>query len=94
VNASVIASLVIAVLSSGALAALATGWQNKKKTAAETTQIGAATLTALDPIVANWLERMQAEITELQKEVAQLRLINQQLIRLLDEHDIPAPPLP
>lgn len=90
----VLALIMSAAIGSGALTALVTGYMTRNKTASEAAQIGAATLTTLDPIVSQWLERMQLEITELQKEVAQLRLLNAQLIKLLEDHEIPVPPLP
>ncbi len=89
-----IALVMTAIIGSGALTALVTGYMTRNKTASEAAQIGAATLTALDPLVASWLTRMQTEIADLHREVAQLKLINQQLVKLLQEHDIPTPPLP
>lgn len=80
-----------AVLSSTALTALVTGLLNRSKVQAEAVHVGAETLQALDPIVAGWLTRMQTEIVALRLEVSQLRSINQRLLQLLEEHEVPVP---
>lgn len=89
-----IAALAVAFLGAPVLSALVVAYQNRNKTSAQTAQIGAQTLQALDPIVSKWMDRMQHEINDLRKQVAQLTLINAQLIQILDEHHIPVPPIP